>query len=118
MAAFGGTVIFSPDSKHIAAGTRKPQGYGTVYVDGTFLPERLALGIPKAFTPDSQHLLTAGPGDATSRPGVGLRYFSRWRARRRVFQAGHPWENSPRMKRDETTTMSCRSVSTVVSGSG
>lgn len=98
--AFGGTALFSPDSKHLAAGTRKPQGYGTVYLDGVFLPERLGIGVPLEFTPDSRHLLTGGAGDSVRNPGVGPRYFLDGELVAEFSNLSLPWENSPRMKRD------------------
>jgi WD40 repeat protein len=97
--AFGGTAFFSPDSKHLAATTRKPQGYGTVYYDGAFLPERLAVATPKEFTPDSQHLISVG----TDTQSGNVRYYLDGDLVAEFSGRAMPWENSPKMKREATS---------------
>ncbi len=98
---FGGTVFFSPDSQHVAAATRGPDG-GTVYADGMFLPARRAPGRAAEFTPDSQHLIVKG-GPASDRPGVGARYFLDGDLVAEFSGQSLPWENSPKMRWDRAS---------------
>jgi hypothetical protein len=100
---FGGTAFFSPDSKHVAAATRGPDG-GTIYADGMFLPARRAPGRAAEFTPDSQHLITVG-GPTTENPAAGVRYFLDGDLVAEFSGRVMPFENSPKMKRDQATAV-------------
>ena len=100
---FGGKVFFSPDSKHVAAATRGPDG-GTVYADGAYLPARQAPGSVAEFTPDSQHLIAVG-GPTTEKPEVGVRYFVDGDLVAEFSGRVMPYENSPKMKRDQATSV-------------
>jgi hypothetical protein len=55
-------VLFSPDSKHVAAMSSATDGKPAIYLDGQFvpIPKGLEGAVLQAFTPDSQHLLIKG----------------------------------------------------------
>ncbi len=100
---FGGKAFFSPDSKHVAAATRGLDG-GTIYADGAFLPARQAPGGPAEFTPDSQHLIVVG-GPTVEKREVGVRYFLDGDLVAEFSGRAMPFENSPKMRRDQATAV-------------
>lgn len=92
-------ILFSPDSKHLAATARRPSGYGTIYVDDYFFPDRLTNGMPKAFTPDSQHLVLAGPGPMENGMPTGI-YYLDGEPVVKYSTRGMKFANSPKMIRE------------------
>jgi hypothetical protein len=70
--AQGDQVLFSPDSRHVAAVARPPDGRNqALYLDGHYISsDDLKLTSLLAFTPDARHLLTVAQ-ESAPRGGVG-----------------------------------------------
>jgi hypothetical protein len=101
---FGGKAFFSADSKHLAAATRGPKDGDTVYADGLFLPSRRAPGRPAEYTPDGKHLILVG-GPPVGNSAVGVRYFLDGDLVAEFSGRVMPFENSPKMVRDEAASV-------------
>jgi hypothetical protein len=91
-------IFFSPDNKHIAATARHPKGGATIFIDDYFFPERLPIGSPRTFTPDSQHLILAGSGPAENGMVTAL-YYLDGDPVVRYSQRGMKFANSPKLMR-------------------
>lgn len=102
--AFGGMLFYSADSKHLAAQARRTNDYDTIYIDGTFIPPRMAPGVPKEFTPDSQHLISNVSAMDTNQMAV-FNYFVDGEQVAQFSSRGMNWVNSPKMIRTGRAAM-------------
>jgi hypothetical protein len=92
-------ILFSSDSKHIVATGMHPQGkFPTMYIDGTFLPRTVTGRTPEEITPDSQHLISVGPGPAEQGMTTQV-YYVDGDPVVRCSQRGMTWANSPKQVR-------------------